>query len=342
MQVATAGTTAAMKLTAGLSGYVGAGSLISSNLVGQSIAALGLGAQTYRDMKAVSAKVSWERIVVLARRYRKFPLTDSWSGLLNSLSIQLPTMLLAMFFSQSVVGYYALGTRVIQLPMALIGSAIAQVFFQRASEARHENQLAPVVQATYKRLVGLGLYPIAVLGIVGQEAFTIIFGAQWSEAGVYAQIVSPWRLFVFVGSPMSTLFGVLERQETFLSFNIALLLVRVLSLSVGGKTGNARLTLALYALSGLVFWIWLVLWVVRSSGASTRQAVLDSGRYLLYAAPILLVLAAAKWWWSWTAWALLILSGSGALVYYGVVIWKDPSLRDLARAIPARLRRKGA
>jgi O-antigen/teichoic acid export membrane protein len=54
------------------------------------------------------------------KRYRKFPLLDSWSSLLNAISWQLPTFILSAFFSAKVVGYYALGMNVLQLPMLLV------------------------------------------------------------------------------------------------------------------------------------------------------------------------------------------------------------------------------
>ena len=41
------------------------------------------------------------------KRYRKFPLIDSWSSFINNLSWQLPSLMLLYFFSETVVGYYS-------------------------------------------------------------------------------------------------------------------------------------------------------------------------------------------------------------------------------------------
>ena len=63
--------------------------------------------------------------------------------------------MLSAFFSPVIVGYYALGNAVVRLPMNIIGGAIAQVFYQRASEAKNKGQSAHVVENVYKRLVAI-------------------------------------------------------------------------------------------------------------------------------------------------------------------------------------------
>jgi O-antigen/teichoic acid export membrane protein len=192
------------KLGMGFLGFAGPGSLIGAGVLGYIVSAAGLGWRTWRENQHFSSQTSWRQIARQLERYRKFPLVSTWSGLLNTLSVQLPVMLLSVFFTQTVVGFYSFGIRMVGLPMTLIGNAVGQVFFQRASEARNQGTLDLVVQNTYERLVKLGLFPLIVLGLIGPELFLVVFGPEWVEAGVYTQIVSLWRFFVFVGSPMST------------------------------------------------------------------------------------------------------------------------------------------
>jgi O-antigen/teichoic acid export membrane protein len=329
------------KLSLGFLGYVGAGTLIGASAFGYLIPAAGLGWRTWRDDRQILAGVTWRRVLDQLNRYRKFPLVSSWSGLMNTLSIQLPVMLLSRFFSQATVGYYSFGLRVVALPMALMGQAVSQVFYQRASEARSQGTLHLVVQNTYARLVNLGLFPLLVLGLIGPELFGIVFGPEWTEAGVYAQILSLWRFVTFLGSPLSTLINVLERQEVGLGFNIVLLASRALALIAGGWLGDARLALALYAGSGLVLWAWMVGWLLRASGASLGQAAQATARNLLFSAPVLLVLAAAKWWWHWPAWSILLLACAGGLAYYGFMIRRDRSLMEPILNGLERLHKRG-
>ena len=46
--------------------------------------------------------------------------------------------LLAIFFAPSVIGLYALGIRIIRLPMMLVGDAVTNVFLQKSSEIREK------------------------------------------------------------------------------------------------------------------------------------------------------------------------------------------------------------
>ncbi|MFH1005882.1 MAG: oligosaccharide flippase family protein [Candidatus Latescibacterota bacterium] len=315
-----------VQLAMGIAGQAHAGGLIGSRMLGQAVSSFGLGWMTWREDRHVLSRMCWKRAIETMKRYRKFPLVSTWSGLLNTLSVQLPTLLLSAFFTQTVVGYYAFGSRMIQLPMILIGNAIGQVFFQRASKAKNEGVLDLVVLNTYSRLLDIGLFPMLVLGVIGREVFVVAFGPQWAEAGVYVQIISLWRFFVFIGSPLSTLFPVLERQEIGLAFNIVLLLSRILSLILGGLFGNARVALLLYAASGLVMFAWLLMWLLHASGVSIWKAMGDTGGRLVYLAPTLLLLFAAKYWWQWSAYHIVVLAGTSAFVYYGILIWRDPTL----------------
>ncbi len=324
--MAQSAATNSAQLGMGIAGQTHAGGLIGSRMLGQAVSSVGLGWITWRADRRVFSRIRWKRALETLKRYRKFPLVSTWSGLLNTLSVQLPTLLLSAFFTQTIVGYYSFGSRMIQLPMILIGNAIGQVFFQRASKARNEGTLDLVVQKTYNRLLDIGLFPMLILGIIGREVFIVAFGPQWAEAGVYVQIISLWRFFVFIGSPLSTLFSVLERQETGLTFNIVLLLSRIISLVVGGLLGNARLALLLYAASGFVMCAWMLMWLLHASGVSIWNAMGDTGRRFLYLVPTLLFLSAAKYWWQWSASHILILTGISAFVYYGILIWRDPSL----------------
>jgi O-antigen/teichoic acid export membrane protein len=338
-RVAASAGTNGVKLGTGLAGYLGSGGLIAGFVAGPIISSTLLAQQIWRDDSSVLQGVHRTTIISSLKRYRRFPLLSTWSALLNVISVRSPTFALSFFFSQQVVGYYAMGVRVIQMPMALIGSAVAQVFFQRASEADRQGLLGPLVSDTYQRLVALGLFPMLVFSLIGQEIFVIILGPEWSEAGVYAQIMSLWRFLVFVGSPMSTVPSVLERQDVDLFFNIGLLATRLASLILGGAVGNARIALALYAGSGFLMWMGLVIWVLCASGALVHQALLRSARYLLYSIPPLGLVAVAKWWWDWPAWAILGVAVAGALPYYAIVISKDPVLRNAGLAVLQRVGR---
>jgi len=186
------------------------------------------------------------------KRYKNFPLIDSSSALLNTISWQLPALLLTAFFSPVVAGFYSLGFRVLQMPMSLIGGAIAQVFFQRASEAYHDGTLEPLVENIFVLLLKLSVLPILLIAVAGEELFIVVFGVTWGEAGVYAQILSIWAIFWFISSPLSTILSVREKLTLGLSMTLLNFSTRLLSLVIGGVLGSAILAMTLFSVSGVL------------------------------------------------------------------------------------------
>ncbi|MCS7010536.1 MAG: oligosaccharide flippase family protein [Anaerolineales bacterium] len=263
------------QITLGFIGLVpGGGALIVSSIGGQALAVVALGVQLFQDDKEIFQRaVRPRKILAAVKRYRKFPLYDAWSALLNSFSWQLPAFLLSVFFSSSIVGYYSLGFRILQLPMSLIGSAIAQVFYPRAAEAHQQGNLSILVENTFHRLVLVGLFPMLTLTLTGRDLFTIFFGPEWAEAGSYAQILSIWAFVWFISSPLSTIFNVLEKQERMLRWNIVNFLTRFLSLWMGGMVQEPRISIFLFAATGILVYGYINYSILSTSGVPLRNVI---------------------------------------------------------------------
>lgn len=335
-RVARSVTTAGLQLGAGYAGYAVGGSLISANVIGSSVYALVLGGRTWRDDLALfSRSLKWQDMFRGMKRYRKFPLYDMWARLFNSLSWQLPAFLLSSFFSSTVVGYYALGDHLLRLPMNVIGSAIAQVFLQRAAEAETEGALASVVESAFRRLVMLGMFPMLLLTIIGRDLFTVVLGDSWAEAGVYTQILSIWTFFWFISSPLSTLFRVLEKQESSLILNVAILATRAIALGIGGLLGNARMALVLFAVSGVLLYGYLSLSIVHVSGVSWSNVsrILFSNVVLFVPAGFILLVLNVVGVRSWVQ----VAAAGGLLgVYLAYVARTDPLIHSLFKRVGIR------
>ena len=323
--LATTGT----QLGAGFAGYATGGSLIGANLVGVSVSTGVLGGQIWRDDRALLCRsISWRGMLEGLKRYKKFPLIDSSSALMNTVSWQLPAFLLTAFFSPVVVGFYALGMRLLHLPMSLVGSAIAQVFFQRAAEAHKSGNLAPLVQSIAEVLLKIIVFPVLLLAIVGPELFSFVFGDIWSEAGVYIQILSIWIIFWFLYSPLSTIYVVLERQKLGLWFNLVNLSTRFLSLIIGGIAGSVYLALALFSISGVAVYGMICLVLVRMAGVPARDIIRSFIRILAFSIPGLCVLIFIKFM-AVSHLSVFIISCALIALYYIVIFMKDPQVRSL-------------
>jgi len=262
------------QIGAGLAGYPTGGSLIGAGILGSAFSTVVLGGQIWRDDHRIFREgIHFEKMREGLGRHRKFPLIDTLSALLNTISWQIPIFLLSAFFSTSVVGLYTLCIRVLQLPMSFIGSSISQVFFQRAAKAKEEGTLPSLVENVFKVLVAIGLFPMLMLTLMGRDLFIVIFGISWSEAGVYAQMLGLWTFLWFISSPLSIIYIVLEKQEFGLKLNIANIVTRFLAIGIGGWLGDPRISVFLFAISGLFVYSYLLQAILRFSGASITKAM---------------------------------------------------------------------
>lgn len=286
-------TTVGTQLGAGYAGYATGGSLIAAGVFGSALSSLVLGGQIWRDDgHFIRHSISWSRITAGLKRYSKYPLYDTWASLFNTIASELPTLLLSAFFSASIVGYYALAERLMNLPMSLIGRSVAQVFFQRASVAMHEGKLADVTEKTFSYLVKLSIVPILTMTLISKDVILFVFGQEWQESGVYLQIMSLWMVFWFISSPLTALFDVMQKQKTFLYIQIVNFLLRLFSLVIGGYLGNARVALILFSASGFLVYGFLTIFAPYFSGVSLvvilKKILLEIVRFL----PFLLMVSA--------------------------------------------------
>jgi len=283
------------QLGGGYAGVANGGMLIGGHIAGQATATAVLAGQIWRDDRTLIWRSLQLRVMLSAiRRYRRFPLYGSWSALLNTVSWQTPALLLSAFFSPIVAGCYALGFRILQMPMSLIGSAIAQVFFQRAADARSQGTVGHLTEAVFRRLVLISLFPMLTLAIVGRDLYIVAFGSRWAEAGHYTQILSVWALFWFISSPLQDLTSALEKQRFAAVWNLGLLITRVLSIVVGGLLGNVYLALTLFSVTGILMYGFLFTAQLSWVGVPWRRTLRILLSCCFMALPLLGVVAAAK------------------------------------------------
>jgi lipopolysaccharide exporter len=326
VRVVQSASTHAVKLVSGLAGYVGGTPLIGATVLGSALSTGVLARRVWRDdNKLFRGAMHWRRMGDGAARYKRFPLIDAWGALLNTISWQLPALMLSFYFSRTVVGYYSLGLRVLQLPMSLIGGAIGQVFFQRAAEAHVQDRVQQTVESTLQQLLMIGLFPLLTLAICGRSVFSLVFGPSWTEAGLYCQILAPWILFWFVSSPLSIVFSVLERQDFLFRMNVVILATRFLSLLIGGVLDNVHIGLVVFSATGTIVYGYLILAAVRSVGSSVRRLspsiVGHRYAYLLLGLPLAAVLIGVSD-------GVVAASGAGVCcLYYLGVLRRSPTLR---------------
>lgn len=262
---------AAAQLILGLVG-LGIGGLLLGHAVGQIMGTLTLARLAWRENRDHLRSVTPGSLLDAARRYRRFPLYASWSGALNIASIQLPALLLISLYGADVAGWFSLGQRVIGLPMALVGTAVGQVYLSRASQLAREkpDALSAFFSKTAQRLFLIALLPIIALALVSPPAFSFVFGENWRAAGEFLQIMAPMFLIQFVVSSLSQTIFVVERQDLQLLYDVMRTGLIVLIFVIAGLLHFTPIvTIAFYSAAMFVLYILHIL--------MNRYAI---GRYL--------------------------------------------------------------
>jgi O-antigen/teichoic acid export membrane protein len=151
----------------------------------------------------------------LAWKFREYPLVSLPGSLLDSVGTTITPMLMFGLFGPAVSGQYALVDRGIAVPIAVIVQAVSQVYMASFSAALRSDP--PQATALYKRLVvaqlKIGIVPAIVIALLGPWIFESLFGSQWSEAGQFAQVMSPLLLTSFALAPVTMTLLMLERQR---------------------------------------------------------------------------------------------------------------------------------
>jgi O-antigen/teichoic acid export membrane protein len=192
----------------------GGGGLIAGAVAGQFAAALILLKAIWKNGRGSFSETSPEQMKAMARRYSRFPRFSIAGAFVNSLAYNLAYILISMLFSSTVLGFYALVYRVLATPSTVIGSAIAQVYFERASvEKKQSGSTRNSFRNTFKRLLQIGIPVFLILFLFARYLFTFVFGSQWADAGLYAQILLPFFLVRFISAALSTTMTVFEKLK---------------------------------------------------------------------------------------------------------------------------------
>jgi O-antigen/teichoic acid export membrane protein len=264
-------------VTFALAGSNAAG-LVAAALAGSvaSTAVLAVGLQRANAALPWRASVGSTPLTTIARRHQQFPRYNLPMTLLDQLTIALPVLLLARFFSPSVAAWFALATTTVRLPASLVGVAVSQVFYERAARLVGDPvSLRVLARRQLLLLIAIALPATVIVTAAGPDLFALVFGDAWRQAGTYAGILALPAAFGLMASPLSLLPSVLGLQRTHLQISIIGYAARSGALLVGLWLGSALTVIVLYCLmesAVIVVFIW---WLDRRLGTLRPGATPD-------------------------------------------------------------------
>lgn len=269
--VARSVTTSTWRLAAGVLGHSGG---LVTGFVGGNAAAVAVQGRSLVRSGLFDARPSWVAMRRVAVRYRRFALYTTPSTLLAALSSRLPLLALAALFPLDVVGHLGRVLVVVATPLGFVGGALARVLTADGVAARRAGTLTPLALRTHALHASVGLWPCLALVVAGPDAFDVVFGAAWREAGVYARLTAPWFVLASHAATLSPLFDLTERHRQDLASTLALFAGMALALIVAAiQESSATATIALLGATGAALRIGHVAVLLRVAGVTTSEAL---------------------------------------------------------------------
>ncbi|MGI2143121.1 lipopolysaccharide biosynthesis protein [Shewanella frigidimarina] len=165
--------------------------------------------------------------------YRAFPLYNAPQVFLNALSKGAPVIILGIFFGPASAGWYGLSYTVLMAPVTLISKAIGDVFYSQIAKKNNKQVLTQSLIKYTVLLAIIGIIPSGILLLWGPNLFSLFFGEQWFQAGVYAKWLALWSFFIFINAPSLKAIIILKKQKAAMVINMITMPLRLLALLAG-------------------------------------------------------------------------------------------------------------
>ncbi|MCA0970935.1 oligosaccharide flippase family protein [Halobacillus litoralis] len=212
-----------------------------------------------RGLKKEVSKLLIKRNLI---KYREMPIYNSLHAFLDMAMINVTLLIISYSFGAGVVAFYGFTIRVLKAPLGLIGFSISRVYNQRASEKINQGENITSLLLNIVTKLSMVAAPIFIcISIFGSEIFSFIFGIEWAEAGVYAQILSPWLFFNFIGSPIAQTFVLLQKQKQAFYYSAVQTSVFLGAVFVSSFTSEILFMLKVISFVGSLLTIIFGMWI---------------------------------------------------------------------------------
>lgn len=199
--------------------------------------------KTFREVKKIE-------MIDAAKKYIDFPKYTMPGQLLNTIALQFPILLLAVYFNKTEVGYFSMAMTIFAIPLTVISGAVRDVFRQRANEQLNTtgNCRALFVKVTLiLTLMAVGAAGIFVWFL--PQLTTLFLGKQWYTCGVYAQILCGAMVLSFVSNSLSGMFIIANKLRQLFYWQLYFVITTVGAILVGSLVYKSMIiTISLFSI----------------------------------------------------------------------------------------------
>lgn len=209
----------------------------------------------------------------VAATYRKFPTYSFPSSMLNTLSSQLPVLLLTPVFGNIEIGLWSMAVLLGFAPLSMISKSLNQTLYQHTMDLLHQDrEIIPTYRKFSIITIGAIIPCFALLWWILPQLTTFLLGEDWEPTGHILRWMLPWLAANFLTASTGFLAGVYFKQHIELLFEILLIVLRLGAIVAGILTSDFEIFTILYTMASFAVaaahYLWLMTLIRRSSTAS--------------------------------------------------------------------------
>ncbi len=264
----------------------------------------------------VESKLNISQVKKTLSDYHKFPKYELPLDILNTYALRLPIILIALYFNNTIVGYYTFTEALFLKFIQLFSKSIGRVYYKEIATYNFDH-MQKKTTVLIELLIILGAFPFIVVMFFGHDIFYYVFGNDWGEAGLYAQILSPYMFVFFLQKPINSIYRVLNMQEKAFYINILFIILFLSSVFVGGKIlGNDILTFSFISFSGILIFGGLLIYSLIKIKLNLTSLGIFAGKLIGFSLLVLLPVFVLKFYFNNDLGLLFILISALIFYYY--------------------------
>lgn len=187
-------------------------------------------ASTLLARKEEIRSVTVAEMKAAAKLHKNQPLFSAPALFVNSFSYSSITLIIEKLYDTSVIAYYSISNRVLGMPISLISGNVARVFIaDAAKEYAKTGGFRKAFKKTFGFLLALAIPMFVAIYFLAPPVCGWLLGDGWEVAGEYIKILSVMFAFRLVGTSLSQVLAVCNKQSLELYINLGLLAAAVLS-----------------------------------------------------------------------------------------------------------------
>ena len=215
----------------------------------------------YKNFFLKSRWPGFKKLLIIAKRYIKFPLIQGSSTLFNTVRFMLPVIFLTKYFPDIFVGYYALVMKVIFFPLTFFSKSISRLNMKKIAELVHKkiNPTNYLIKITFIVFIII-FFPSIIIMKYGPNIFSFVFGSKWIMAGEFASILMPGLFCMFIASTLGQVFAATGRLYVSGFWYVSFFIVQLIFFVFFAK--DLEINQVLYFLSCLNVIFYLIFYII--------------------------------------------------------------------------------